>query len=369
LLIGLNWINPFLIRINKLSKWTYWVNSWNLDIEVMNGAGNLFERTRSVDGAISCVWQIAGYFRDFANWIRDRVMGVLSDIANAVSQLANALVDWVEEKLSQAINALVNSVQDIYSSMLDSYVYLLQNVVQSVENSPSTHSTDSPSSNQILSSNIDDFLDTAFLLVESIFANMMYIVATFGIFLGVEAVITAVTAGFSNAISQMLVLSCKELVIGAMLAGGGIALGNSLLEVSGVEVSPVTESLFNIVGISTAYVGAVTGISEVFMESIGDRMTGKGFFVGLTMTLVGFLHPAAVEMLQPLSGTQLWTVDMVGIGIAVFGLVLMLVDKVSSGAQQIIGPWTSLAQWLIGVSGVGTALVTAANHYSGGDWS
>jgi len=154
-----------------------------------------------------------------------------------------------------------------------------------------------------------------------------------------------------------------------IIAGGGLALGNSLLEVSGVEFSPVVESLFNIVGISTAYVGAVAGIAEAFMGKIGARMIGRKFFVGLTMTLVGFLHPVAVEMLQPLSGDQLMYVDFIGMGIAGLGLVLMLRDRALGTGQQIIGPWTSLAQWLIGICGVGTALLTGAQHAADGDWS
>lgn len=48
--------------------------------------------------------------------------------------------------------------------------------------------------------------------------------------------------------------------------------------------------------------------------------------------------------------------------------MLMIYDKISGGFQQAIGPWTSLAEWLIAISGVGTALITAADHYIGGDW-
>ncbi len=97
------------------TRWTYWVNGWDLDIEVVNGAGNVYEeKTIEVDGIFSSyvdvIDNIAGTIISFANWIWDQVTSALSDIAYAVSQLADALVDWVKAQISTIFNAVVDPI-------------------------------------------------------------------------------------------------------------------------------------------------------------------------------------------------------------------------------------------------------------------
>ena len=87
------------------------MNSWDLDIEVMNGAGNLLERTRNVDGAISYVWQIGRYFTSFANWIWDQVTSALRTAAAAVSQLEGVLEAWVMNKAQSMVESVISPIE------------------------------------------------------------------------------------------------------------------------------------------------------------------------------------------------------------------------------------------------------------------
>ncbi len=73
-----------------------WKDGWKLDVKCVDNAGNVFSRTKSVNGVVDDAWDavsnLAGTIVDFGQWIWNKATGAAAKAADRVADLASSRI-------------------------------------------------------------------------------------------------------------------------------------------------------------------------------------------------------------------------------------------------------------------------------------
>ncbi len=93
-----------------------WVSGWDLDIKVADEAGNMFKKTRGINGVLDSIYdslsKVANYVGEFADWIWDKVTNAASNAADAAAELASQFVQKMKNQVSNMFSSVVNPIVD-----------------------------------------------------------------------------------------------------------------------------------------------------------------------------------------------------------------------------------------------------------------
>jgi len=91
-----------------------WSSGWDLDISVADESGNLFKKTKGINGVLDSIYdtltKVANYFKDFGDWIWDKVTGAASKAPDRATELANSLFNHVKNKTISGFKNLLDPI-------------------------------------------------------------------------------------------------------------------------------------------------------------------------------------------------------------------------------------------------------------------